>query len=210
MNETTPIAHLDFPDLEATRAETLERVSEILPILGRHAVRSARDRDLARESFDALIDSGALRIFAPRRAGGLEAGYRTYLEVTILLARACGASAWFSFILNHADWQVGQMGEAVQKAVWRSDARDKVAAPLAPSPGWQAARRDGGTVLRGEWPYTSGASFARWALVGFPALGDDGRPRDTIVGLISMEGVEVRDTWHVAGMAATGSNTLVL
>ena len=209
---TTPViraAH-DAPDLAATRSVVLARVEAILPLLARGTEKAEADRDLAPETFEALIDSGALRLFAPRRIGGYEAGYRTYLEVTIRLASVCGSSAWLSFILNHGDWQTGHMGAAVQAAVWASGAREKVAVPLTPNPGWHATRVDGGTRVSGEWPYTSGSTHVKWALIAFPLLGDDGRPYDNLIGLVSTRGVEVRDTWHVAGMAATGSHTLVL
>ena len=147
-------------------------------------------------------------MFAPQRAGGYEAGYRTYVESTVLLARACGSSAWFSFILNHGDWQTGQMSAAVQERVWAGNsASAKVAVPLAPMPGWRAERHDGGTTVSGDWPYSSGSSHADWALIGFPLLDDDGSQTDNMIGLVETSGIPVRDTWHVAGMAGTGSNT---
>lgn len=197
-------------DLEGIRAEVLERVDSILPLLARNAAQAEADRDLPRESFDALVASGALRLFAPRRFGGLEAGYRTYFETTIKVAPACGSSAWLCFILNHGDWQIGQMTRAVQDQAWAGGATSKIAVPLAPAPGWRAAKVDGGTMITGEWPYSSGSSFVNSALIGFPMIGDDGKPFDNKLGLISMDGVEIKDSWHVAGMAATGSNTLVV
>ncbi len=198
------------PDLETTRAEVLGRVAEILPLLEREAETAERNGNLSAQSFAALVDSGALRLFAPRRAGGFEAGYRTYVETTLMLARACGSSAWFSFIINHGDWQTGHMSAAVQSAVWADGATAKVGVLLAPSPGWSAADADGGTVLNGEWAYASGSAFVKWVLVACPLLGDDGVPVDSTLGLVSTEGLDIRDTWQVTGMAGTGSNTFVL
>ena len=195
-------------DLGEVRKEVLARVEAILPALADAAADAEAERDLTPESFAALVESGALRLFAPRRAGGYEAGYRTYVESTVLLARACGSSAWFSFIFNHGDWQTGQMSVAVQARVWAGNsASAKVAVPLAPMPGWRAVRHDGGTTVSGDWPYSSGSSHADWALIGFPLLGDDGSQKDNMIGLVKTSGIPVRDTWHVAGMAATGSNT---
>ena len=195
-------------DLGEVRKEVLARVEAILPALADAAADAEAERDLTPESFAALVESGALRLFAPQRAGGYEAGYRTYVESTVLLARACGSSAWFSFIFNHGDWQTGQMSAAVQERVWAGNsASAKVAVPLAPMPGWRAVRHDGGTTVSGDWPYSSGSSHADWALIGFPLLGDDGSQTDNRIGLVKTSGIPVRDTWHVAGMAATGSNT---
>ena len=195
-------------DLGEVRKEVLARIEEILPALADAAADAETERDLAPEAFAALVESGALRLFAPQRAGGYEAGYRTYVEATVLLARACGSSAWLSFILNHGDWQTGQMSAAVQERVWAGNsASAKVAVPLAPMPGWRAERHDGGTTVSGDWPYSSGSSHVSWALIGFPLLGADGSQTDNMIGLVNTGGIPIRDTWHVAGMAGTGSNT---
>jgi alkylation response protein AidB-like acyl-CoA dehydrogenase len=198
------------PDLAATRAELLSRIDAILPGLERNAVQAETDRDLAPESVDALIESGALRLFVPRRFGGYEAGYRTYVEATIKLAAVCGSSAWLSFITNHSDWHIGQMSQSVQDTVWANGPKAKVGTPLTPNPGWTASYVDGGIKVSGEWPYTSGSTFAKWSLIAFPKIAEDGIPVDNILGLISNDGVEIKDTWHVTGMAATGSNTIVV
>lgn len=211
MNMTEPVPAADeAPDLEATRAEVLARVDEILPLLAENAERAETERDLPPACFEALVDSGALRLFAPRRAGGCEAGYRTYLETTCRVATACGSAAWLCFITNHGDWHTGQSTQSVQDAVWANGASDKVAVPLAPLPGWTAERVDGGTIVSGEWSYVSGSTYTKWAMVGFPKLGEDGQPVDNILGLVSLEDVPIRDTWQVSGMAATGSNTIAL
>ncbi|MGV0838397.1 acyl-CoA dehydrogenase family protein [Mycolicibacterium thermoresistibile] len=198
-------------DLEATRREVLAAVDGILPVLAGNADTAEKDRTVPQESWDALIESGALRLFAPRRAGGLEAGYRTYVEVTAKVAGACGSSGWLCFILNHGDWHIGQMGQAVQDKVWATGATEKTIVPLTPAPGFTVERVDGGTKLSGQWPYSSGSDRAKWGVMGFPVFGDDGVPVDNAIGLISMDDIEeIKDTWYVSGMAGTSSNTVVL
>ena len=200
----------DAPDLVATRAEVLARIEAILADLARNAGQSEINRDLAPTSVDALIESGALRLFVPRRYGGYEAGYRTYVEATIKLASVCGSSAWLSFITNHSDWHTGQMSQSVQDTVWANGPQAKVGTPLTPSPGWSAKYVEGGINVSGEWPYASGSTFAKWSLIAFPKLDADGKPVDNILGLVSNDDIEIKDTWRVAGMAATGSNTIVV
>ncbi len=198
------------PDLVALRAEVLARVDQILPDLARSAEQAETDRDLAPESVELLIESGALRLFVPRRFGGYEAGYRTYIDTTIKVATACGSSAWLCFITNHGDWHTGQMSQSVQDTVWASGPAAKVGTLLTPSPGWRAQDVEGGINVSGEWPYASGSTFSKWSLIAFPKLGPDGQPVDNILGLVSNDEVEIKDTWRVAGMAATGSNTVVV
>ena len=204
---TLPSAHF-ARDLGEVRKEVLANVESILPTLADAAAEAESARDLTPECFAALVESGALRLFAPRRAGGCEAGYRTYVDSTVLLARACGSCAWLSFILNHGDWQIGQMSAEVQARVWAgSSALEKVAVPLAPAPGWRVEQSDSGATVSGDWPYSSGSSHVDWALIAFPMLDDQGNPLDNMIGLVKTGEVSVRDTWHVAGMAGTGSNT---
>ena len=75
MDTTDALFHADnSPDLAVTRAEVLARVDTILPILGRLAEQAEADRDLSPESIDALIESGALRLFVQRRFVSYEAG----------------------------------------------------------------------------------------------------------------------------------------
>ena len=211
MDTTDALFHADnSPDLAVTRAEVLAQVDTILPILGRLAEQAEADRDLSPESIDALIESGALRLFVPRRFGGYEAGYRTYVETAIKLATVCGSSAWLCFITNHGDWHAGQMSQSVQDTVWANGPAAKVSTPLTPAPGWSAQDVDGGINVSGEWPYTSGSSFAKWSLIAFPKLDVDGLPVDNILGLVSNDRAKIKDTWRVSGMAATGSNTLVV
>ncbi|WP_131104615.1 acyl-CoA dehydrogenase family protein [Ornithinimicrobium sufpigmenti] len=205
--DTTAASH----DLAQTREEVLASVREILPLLASRADEAERNRRVDPEVFAALVDSGALRLFVPRRFGGLEAGYRTYLEVAMEVSAACGSSGWFTFILNHGDWHIGQMAEAAQNKVWANGPGEKVIVPLTPAPGFTAERVEGGTVLSGQWPYSSGSDHAVWGAMGFPVFGEDGAPVDNAIGLVRLaEAVEVKDTWFVSGMAGTSSNTVVL
>ena len=73
---TVPSAHF-ARDLGEVRKEVLANVESILPTLADAAAEAESARDLTPECFAALVESGALRLFAARRAGGCEAGYRT-------------------------------------------------------------------------------------------------------------------------------------
>lgn len=136
------------------------------------------------------------------------ANYRTYIEVGTRVSGACGASGWLTFILNHTDWHLGQMG-AAQEAVWGGDTEGKILGPLTPAPGFECRWVEGGTVVCGEWPYSSGSDRAKWAIIGYPMFDGDGPP-SMECGLISLTDVTVPDTWQVAGMAGTCSNTIVV
>lgn len=192
-----------------SHAEILDNVEQILPTLAANADRAEAERTIPDESYQALMQSQALKLFVPERFGGPQAGYRTYIEVTTKVAGACGASGWLCFILNHTDWQLGTMSQSAQEAVWGNGTDEKIIGPLTPAPGFVGTRVDGGTNVVGEWPYCSGSDRAKWALIGYPMLSPEGIP-SLDCGLISLDNVPIRDTWHVAGLAGTSSNTIVV
>ena len=66
---------------------------------------------------------------------------------------------------------------------------------------------DGSFELSGHWQFGTGIVHADWALLSGRIVGDEkGLPH---MFLVPAEDVEVKDTWHVDGMAATGSRDIV-
>jgi alkylation response protein AidB-like acyl-CoA dehydrogenase len=65
-------------------------------------------------------------------------------------------------------------------------------------------RIDGGFRLNGRWEWATGVMHGAWAMV--TAMEAEGGPRFCVVPRAE---VEVEDVWHVAGMAATGSNVII-
>ena len=66
---------------------------------------------------------------------------------------------------------------------------------------------DGGYLLTGHWQFGTGICHADWVLLSGRIEGDEPpAPRNF---LVPVDEVEVKDTWHVDGMAATGSRDIV-
>jgi 3-hydroxy-9,10-secoandrosta-1,3,5(10)-triene-9,17-dione monooxygenase len=99
------------------------------------------------------------------------------------------------------------MPEQAQVDVWGDDPRAVASSSLAPR---ETARRvDGGWLLSGRFPFSSGSSYAQWAIIG-ARCPDAGENVATRYLLVPMREVEVIDDWHVLGLRATGSRTLLL
>jgi alkylation response protein AidB-like acyl-CoA dehydrogenase len=193
------------------REELVAKARELHPLLAANADTAERDRSLPDENFKALIEAGTLRVLVPARAGGYEAGHRTYLDVVAELARSgCGSSAWYGFILNMNDWIAGMLPTEVQEAVWADGPDSEICATLTPGPGCRSEKVSGGIRLSGQWGYASASKHANWAMIGYPVLDEAGAPVDMGIAVLRMSQVSVEDTWYVTGMAGTGSNTLVL
>lgn len=189
------------------RDDLVAAAAALAPLLAENAARAERERRLPDENVRSLREAGFLRLWQPRRLGGLEADVRAYVEVITALARAgCGSSAWYGFILNGSAWIVGAMREVAQREVWASAPDALVCSQLQPA--GVAADAPDGISLSGRWNFASGCHHADWSLVGFPILGD-GRPVDQGLALIPLRECRIEESWFVCGMAATASDTVV-
>ncbi len=202
---------LDRPSATDTqrrlRADLVERAAKLGPLLAGNAAQTETDRRVVEENITAIDDAGLLSIMRPQRFGGLETDFRTALEVSRELARSCGSTSWVTSLMNVCSWFTGLWPEQAQHDVWGSNPGNRIAGVLAPSA--TATEVDGGYVVTGKWGWASGSAHSQWALVGIPLLSADGTPRDQGMVLIPMSDLTVEDTWFVAGMKGTASNTLV-
>ena len=194
-------------EARALRAELVGRASEIVPILARNAARTESDRRVVEENITLIDDADLFSIMRPRRLGGLETDMRTKLEVSRELARGCGSTAWGSTLMNVCAFFGGLFSDRAQRDVWEAAPGNRIAGVLAPSA--EASRVDGGYRVTGSWGWASGCLHAQWAVVGFPVPDEHGEIVDQGLALVPMSDLSIEDTWFVAGMRGTGSNTLV-
>jgi alkylation response protein AidB-like acyl-CoA dehydrogenase len=166
-----------------------------------------QDRRIADESIDALVEAGLFKITVPRRFGGQEVDIRTKLEVSAAVAEADGATAWVLALTNVCHWLVGLYRDEAQRDIFGADPDARVCGVLAPSV--ETRRENGGLVVTGRWPWASGSLHATWGLVGVLDRDEAGAVTEHALALIPMTDLTIEDTWFVAGMKGTGSNTLV-
>jgi alkylation response protein AidB-like acyl-CoA dehydrogenase len=143
----------------------------------------------------------------PRRPGGYETSIRTYVEVMAELGRGCGSTAWVASLINVCAWLAGLFPERAQRDLWASDPDAWAAGSLAPN--GEAVPADGGWRVTGRWPWASGCLHARWAACGIHMKDGRGGMANLGLSLMPMAEVEIEDTWFMAGMRGTGSNTVV-
>ncbi|MFB6552486.1 MULTISPECIES: acyl-CoA dehydrogenase family protein [unclassified Streptomyces] len=184
-----------------------ERAAALVPLLRDNAGRTEEGRRVVEENIEALADAGLFRLTVPRRFGGHEANLRTFLQVGSELARGCGSTAWVTTLINVSNWVVGLFPEQAQQEVWGSNPDARTCGVLAPSATSRAV--DGGQVVTGRWGFASGSLHSQWASLGIPIVDASGRQIDQGVALIPTDDLTIEDTWYVAGMRGTGSNTLV-
>lgn len=206
MTTTAEIPHPAIDD-RPSAAELLRRLADLRPLLRAEAARAEADRRVPDEVVEALRATGVFRIMQPRRWGGREADFTTFMEVSEEIGRGDGSAAWVTALMNVCCWMVGLFPEQAQRDVWGADPEARVCGVLAPAARVRAV--DGGQVVSGSWGFASGSAHAQWAVLGIPVVDAAGAQVDQGLALIPMSELTVKDTWFVAGLRATASNTLV-
>lgn len=183
--------------------QILAAIDAMIPRLTARANDAETLRRLPDDTIRDAIDAGFLKMLTPQRWGGAACGVPAFLEATRRLAHGCASSAWtLSFLGLHA-WLLCRFEPQLQEELFADGAIPRTPAPLAPT--GHATRTDGGFRVSGRWEWATGVMHADWVMV--TAMDRDAGPRFCV---LPRADVEVDDVWHVAGMAATGSNTVVV
>jgi alkylation response protein AidB-like acyl-CoA dehydrogenase len=200
---STAPTSLDVPTLE----QLLLRIEETKPILTANVDETEANRRVAQANIDALTEAGAFKVTVPRRFGGYEMTIREKLEVSAAVAEACGSTGWVVALTNVCNWMASVLPDQAQQDIFGSNPDAKVAGVLNPSA--DIRKVEGGYEVSGEWPWASGSWHADWALVGIVVPDEAGQPVDQALAFIPMHELSIKETWFVAGMKGTGSNTIV-
>ncbi len=191
----------------AGEAELLSRARALRPLLEKNAAQCEQERRIADESLRALEDAGLLAVLVPERVGGRGASMVTQLEVAAELGKGCASTAWVQTLLNVTAWAASLLSPAAQREVFEGLRPSRVCGVLTAS--GQAVSVPGGYRVSGTWAFASGCLHASWATVGVMVPGDDPEKSEQGLACMRLSELEIKDTWHVAGMRGTGSHTLV-
>lgn len=192
-----------FGDMDG---ELVARAAALRPLLAEHADRTESDRRVAPEVMDALEDAGLFEVIVPKRVGGLGATMATQLAVAAELGHGCASTAWVQTLLNVTTWASSRSPSAGE--LFETESRPRVCGVLAPS--GTATPTDGGYRVGGKWPFASGSFYSTWFLGGVLLVDDAGEVSGAGMVAIPRSDFAIDDTWFVAGMCGTASNTVVV
>lgn len=189
------------------RSSIVAAASALIPLLRKNSQETEQNRRVVQENIEAIRDAGLYRLMMPRRFGGLQADFQTFVEVSGELARGDGSTAWVSTLMNVCSWLAGLYPERAQRDIYEQDPDARICGVVAPTATSTYAAN--GQVVTGKWGFASGCLHSQWAMVGIPVVNEAGEQIDQGLALIPMSDLTVEDTWFVAGMRGTASNTLV-
>jgi 3-hydroxy-9,10-secoandrosta-1,3,5(10)-triene-9,17-dione monooxygenase len=195
------------PDLEDRAYTTMiGRADALVPQLRDRAPRTEELRCLPPETERDLHEAGLFRILQPKRVGGSELDYVALVDCADALGQGDASVAWnFANLASH-HWMLGMFDKRAQDLVWNKDADCLIASSFV-FPAGRAKKVDGGYVLRGNWPFSSGVDSSEWNMLASVVWSED--EADGIeyrIFLLNKRDYKIHDTWKATGLRGTGSN----
>jgi 3-hydroxy-9,10-secoandrosta-1,3,5(10)-triene-9,17-dione monooxygenase len=178
----------------------------LIPRLRDRAARTEELRRLPAETERDLHDAGLFKIVQPRRVGGFEFDYVALVDCADVLGQADASVAWnFANLASH-HWMLAMFDKRAQDLVWNKDADALIASSFI-FPAGRARKVDGGYMLRGSWPFSSGVDSCEWNMLASVVASDD--EADGIeyrIFLVNKSDYKIVDMWNASGLRGTGSN----
>ena len=187
-------------------AAMVTRAAALAPRLRESARSSEQLRCLPEDTERELHESGLFRIVQPKRVGGSELDYIALIDCADAIGQGDASTAWtFANLASH-HWMLAMFDHRAQDLIWGKNPDALIASSFI-FPAGRARKVDGGYVLRGSWPFSSGVDSCDWNMLASVVSSDD--EADGIqyrIFLLNKSDYKIRDTWNATGLRGTGSN----
>ena len=191
----------------AAEAALIERARAMAPALRERAAAAEALRRIPDETHAAFRDAGFYRVLQPARYGGLEARYGLHTMLAAETACGCASSAWALSVTACHAWILGMFPRLAQDEFWSDDPARAVASSFLPV-GPKLAPEAGGIRLSGRWRFSSNVDHCDGAILLAMLPGPHGVAPTFL--LVHRDQYTIEDTWHAVGLAASGSNDIVV
>jgi alkylation response protein AidB-like acyl-CoA dehydrogenase len=181
----------------------LNAVRELAPAITARAAEIETARRLPQDLLAELKAAGCFRLLVPQSHGGLGATLMDGMVALETIARADASVAW-TVMIGAGSWcDLAGLPRETFDALFAAGPDVVVAGAFNPT--GSIAAVDGGYLVNGRWGFASGCEHADWLFGNCVEGVADGVPQ-LRVALFAPDQVVIEDTWHVAGLAGTGSH----
>jgi 3-hydroxy-9,10-secoandrosta-1,3,5(10)-triene-9,17-dione monooxygenase len=188
--------------------EAMRRARECVPVLRSRAQKCEEARVLLPENEKLLHDTGLFRYHQPKRFGGMELPFVAVVDIVAELARGCPSTAWNVGNLGCHHWILAYYEPETQHEVWDQNPDVLIASSIALAAG-RGKAVEGGYVVSGHWPFSSGVDNSDWNMLAVTIYGaDDKTPVDWRLCIVPKSDYRIIDTWYAMGMVGTGSKDI--
>ncbi|MPM44380.1 Flavin-dependent monooxygenase, oxygenase subunit HsaA [bioreactor metagenome] len=164
------------------------------------------------EAARLLREAGVVRMLQPKDFGGDEAHPREFYQVLMELTARAPSIGWVSGVVGVHPFEFAQADHKLQQEVWGEDKDTWIASPYAFI--GRAKRVDGGFILNGQWPFSSGTDHCEWVVLGGRAEKEGGSAdefTEPFHFVLPRKDYEIlKDSWQVMGLCGTGSKDVVV
>jgi 3-hydroxy-9,10-secoandrosta-1,3,5(10)-triene-9,17-dione monooxygenase len=198
--------HSVQPDLIATELgyrTFLQRARSLVSLLADNAEMTEQLGRTPPVLMDAIREAGIFRILRPARFGGYAQRPELLFDVCAVLAEGCMSTAWVVANLAVHDLYLALWPLSVQEDVWSDP--DALIGSTFVFPAARATAAEGGYIVNGRWPFSSGIHPCQWTINGALVVSEHGAPPTQRYFLLKSDQYEILDTWHVVALRGTGS-----
>ena len=186
----------------------LERIKRLIPELQPGCLAEEKAGRLSPETVSALDEIGVFRMSIPLEYGGLAFSTADQRRIYAAVGEIAGSTGWVSWVTTtHVRWIAMFSKQACDEVYGADWVGPRVSGVISGHGPGRARRVEGGYMLTGKWPFCSGCRHTAWSILGAMAESPDGTPT-VLLMLVPAQDLQVLDDWAVAGMKATGSNTV--
>ena len=182
-----------------------ERLLLLQPLISSHAAMAEKQRRPVTEVWRAILRTGLLYHYVPRRFGGLEFGMEEFVQQILPIAEVCASTAWVASVTMEHNWLAAHFPEPAQQEFFKRGRF--IVAPATSNPPSRAVRVPNGFRVSGRWRFGSGVMHSNWILA-MVIIDGDPAPYPYWVAFPTTE-AQILDTWYVDGLAGTGSNDIL-
>lgn len=198
------------------QGKALQRVGQMKDIIAAGGDGAQEIRRLPDDCVSALIDEGFFRFTLPRELGGEDATTIETIEVLEALSAIDASVGWNVMLGSEINaMAAGGMHKALAKEIYLGNPRVVMCGGGGPGsvPARAEKQSDGSFKVWGKSTFISGCYSSEWCFMPAPEVepGQDvtqADPTTTRMRFMHRSQWEILDTWDVAGLRGSGSNTV--
>jgi alkylation response protein AidB-like acyl-CoA dehydrogenase len=202
------------------RTDYVALARELAPDFAERAAAHDAEASFPYENIAELVASGYTAMTVPEKYGGAAASLAELCEAQMVLAAACGSTAFSVNMHVHGLAMIANLGGPGAEWACQAVLDGAVIAGGFSEPGvggnwWHPTTRaqetQGGYILNGRKGFFTGFPGATHLFLSAATLDDRGLPEPMAFLLPKPEtGIRVTHEWDAAGMRATGSHSLAI
>jgi 3-hydroxy-9,10-secoandrosta-1,3,5(10)-triene-9,17-dione monooxygenase len=181
----------------------VRRARDLAPQLSERVTECERLRRMPDATERDLHELGLFRIAQPTRVGGADLDVGIFVDVCSEIAKVCPSTAWNVGNLAAHHWMLGYFSPEAQDELWDVSPDVLIATSLA-FPCGKGRKVDGGFLIGGRWPFSSGVDNSDWNMLAVTVREGD-QLVDQRFALLHCSQYEIIDNWYALGLCGTGS-----